>query len=413
MTEGNDSRSIAGSGTEPAQTPPSILIVEDESIVASDIKETLVSFGYPVKGTKRSGETALEAIALDRPDLVLMDIHLAGKLDGVETAVEIQKRFSIPVIYLTAFADKDLLERARLTGPYGYILKPFEERELHSVIEMAWFKYGMDKKLQESEERLRQLNEELEKRVAERTASLQEQVLFLQQLIDTIPAPVYYKDAMGQYLGCNTAFETYTGIVKRDIIGKPDTSFLPSDMAVLSGAKDQELVSRRGIQVYQAKFPHADHTYRDVIFKKATFKDHAGEIAGIIGVMIDISDRISGEAALKESEERFAAVTEDISEIVYRITPNHTCTFANRAFLTTFKRKAGETVGFVFSPPVHADDAPRLRDYLLSLTREKPVGKITYRVIMPDSTHLNLQWTIRAFFDVDGQVREYQFTGKK
>jgi PAS domain-containing protein len=109
--------------------------------------------------------------------------------------------------------------------------------------------------------------------VAARTVSLGQQLQFLQQLIDTIPTPVYYKDAKGEYLGCNNAFEVYTGIPNREIVRKTDTTLFPSDMAVLSAEKDSQLMSRRGIQVYQAKFPHADQQYRDVIFKKATFGD--------------------------------------------------------------------------------------------------------------------------------------------
>jgi len=176
-----------------------VFIVEDEAIVADDIAESLRSFGYSVAGTAYSGETAVEKIAQARPDLVLMDIHLAGSMDGVETAAQIHTTSDVPIIYLTAYADRTLLERAKLTQPYGYIIKPYDERELQSVIEMACYKYGMDKKLKISEDRLRTLNEELEERVAARTISLQQQLEFLQQLIDTIPAPVYYKDAEGRY----------------------------------------------------------------------------------------------------------------------------------------------------------------------------------------------------------------------
>ena len=121
-----------------------IFIVEDESIVANDIKETLISLGYDVLGIAKSGEIALKEIREKRPDLILMDIHLAGKMDGVEVSAIIHARCSIPVIYLTAYADRLLLERAKVTEPYGYILKPYDERELHSVIEMALYKHQIE-----------------------------------------------------------------------------------------------------------------------------------------------------------------------------------------------------------------------------------------------------------------------------
>ncbi|MDO9549906.1 MAG: response regulator [Methanoregula sp.] len=388
-----------------------IFVVEDEVIVADDITEALKNLGYQVAGTARSGEQAIEKIAETKPDLVLMDIHLAGKLDGIQTAEEIHRLSDIPVIYLTAYADKALLDRAKLTGPYGYIIKPYDERELQSVIEMSCYKYGVDIKLKISEERLQILNDELESRIAARTATLKEQVDFLQQLIDTIPAPLYYKDIKGEYLGCNNAFEAYTGIPKREMIKKTDAALFSSEMAVLSVEKDSQLMTRRGIQVYQIKFPHADHQQRDVIFKKATFNDANGNIAGFIGVMIDITDRIHAEDALRESEQRLKSIADDLMELVYRSSPDRTCVYANTAFLRFFNRQEKETIGFLFSPVPHPDDAPRVLKHLAALSKEKPVAPITYRVILADGAVRNLYWNTRAFFDSNGQVKEYQFIG--
>jgi len=126
---------------------PAVFIVEDEAIVANDIKETLKSLGYTVPGIAKSGEIALEKIKETQPNLVLMDIHLAGKMDGIATAGMVKAQSDIPVIYLTAFADQELLERAKITEPYGYILKPYDERELHSVIKMALYKHTIDKEI--------------------------------------------------------------------------------------------------------------------------------------------------------------------------------------------------------------------------------------------------------------------------
>ena len=388
-----------------------IFIVEDEVIVADDIAETLKGLGYDVAGTAKYGETAIRDVAELKPDLVLMDIHLAGKMDGVQAAGEIHKTSDVPVIYLTAYADRALLDRAKLTEPYGYLVKPYEERQLQSIIEMARYKHALDKKLKISEVRLQKLNDELEERVIARTASLRQQLEFLQQLIDTIPAPVYYKNTAGEYLGCNNAFETYTGIPKRGMIKKTDASLFSSDMAVLSGEKDSQLMSRRGIQVYQAKFPHADSHFRDVIFKKATFDDPDGNIAGFIGVMIDITDRIHAEEALRESEQRLQAIVEDQTELVYRSSPDRTCVFANNAFLRFFNRNAKDTIGYLFTPPVHPDDVKQVHQHLAGLSYENPAGPIAYRVILPDGSIRNLHWNTRAFFDGNGQVREYQFTG--
>ncbi len=143
----------------------SVLIVEDEAVVAMDIKKTLKSLGYHVPCIAFSGEQAVEMARREKPGLVLMDILLRGKMDGIQAAEEIRKDLSIPVIYLTAYADKEKLQRAKATQPFGYILKPFESRELHAAIEIALCRREAGKALERA-------NFELEKRVERRTVEL-------------------------------------------------------------------------------------------------------------------------------------------------------------------------------------------------------------------------------------------------
>ena len=130
-----------------------VLIVEDETIVALDIQDRLSELGYQVTGIADRGDAALALTAADRPDLVLMDIQLKGGMDGIATAEAIRKRFRIPVIYLTAFSDGNTLQRAKITEPFGYIIKPFEDREIQSTIEMALYKHGAEERLRQSERR--------------------------------------------------------------------------------------------------------------------------------------------------------------------------------------------------------------------------------------------------------------------
>ena len=129
-----------------------ILVVEDEAIVAKDVQSRLEGLGYAVPAIASSGEQAVRKAAETQPDLVLMDIRLKGEMDGVEAAGQVRDRFDIPVVYVTAYADDATLQRAKITQPFGYILKPFESRELHSAIEMALYKHAMETKLKESEQ---------------------------------------------------------------------------------------------------------------------------------------------------------------------------------------------------------------------------------------------------------------------
>jgi CheY-like chemotaxis protein len=132
-----------------------ILIVEDESVVAKDIQTRLKGLGYAVSAIASSGEVAIQKAAGTHPDLVLMDIVLKGDVDGIEAASQIRSRLNIPVLYLTAYTDEKTLERAKITEPFVYIIKPFQERELHSNIEMALFKHKVERERKEMEEALR------------------------------------------------------------------------------------------------------------------------------------------------------------------------------------------------------------------------------------------------------------------
>jgi PAS domain S-box-containing protein len=136
-----------------------ILVVEDESIVALDIQDRLEALGYEVPATVGTGEQAIQQAGSLRPDLVLMDIQLHGAMDGVEAADRIRELYQIPVIYLTANADHPTVQRAKVTEPFGFVIKPFDERELHTTIEVGLYKHLTQQKLQESEERYRLLVE--------------------------------------------------------------------------------------------------------------------------------------------------------------------------------------------------------------------------------------------------------------
>ncbi|MBT4504152.1 MAG: response regulator [Gemmatimonadetes bacterium] len=142
-----------------------ILVVEDESIVGLDIKSRLQRLGHQVPDVVASGEQAIIQAEALLPELILMDIMLQGEMNGLEAADIIRERLDIPVIFLTAYSDESTLERAKEAGPYGYVLKPFKDRELYTTIELGLVKH-------QNERRLRQAHDQLETRIQERTAEL-------------------------------------------------------------------------------------------------------------------------------------------------------------------------------------------------------------------------------------------------
>ena len=134
-------------------TKASVLIAEDEFIIARNLKVKLVGLNYKITDIVSSGEQAIKIAGEKRPDIVLMDLKLMGKIDGIEAAKEIRKKFGIPVIYLTAYDNPNIFDRAKVSEPFGYLVKPFEKNELIANIEMALYKSEMERKLKESEER--------------------------------------------------------------------------------------------------------------------------------------------------------------------------------------------------------------------------------------------------------------------
>ncbi|MCX5641664.1 MAG: diguanylate cyclase [Candidatus Omnitrophica bacterium] len=172
-----------------------IQIVEDDSITAQYIKKSLETYGYEVLPTVRYAEEAVNAASEKNPDLFLMDINLGGKKDGIDAAAEIYRLFGIPVIYLTAFYDSTILERAKTTGAYGYIIKPVDVKTLSVVVEIAFSKYKLEKELNENRR-------------------------WLDTILGSIGEAVITTDAQGCIKFLNPVAETFTGWKQPEALGR-------------------------------------------------------------------------------------------------------------------------------------------------------------------------------------------------
>lgn len=180
-----------------------ILIVEDENLVAKDIQSTLKSIGYQVTAMVNSGDKAIQEVEENRPDLVLMDIKLRGKMTGIEAAKELKDRFSMPVIFLTAYADDNLLNKAKITEPYGYILKPYQPKELQTTIEMALYKYEKDEEVKKERDLYHSLieNKESKDSIFVRADYRLNKINF---------DDIFYVEALKDYVVINTSDNSYT-----------------------------------------------------------------------------------------------------------------------------------------------------------------------------------------------------------
>ncbi len=205
----------------------SILIVEDEAIIAADLVLKLRRLGYHVSGTTDTGEQAVDLIRQQAPDLVLMDIRLAGALDGIETARAIRSVCDVPVVYLTAHSDEATLERAGQTEPFGFIAKPFNERDLHIHIKMALYKHAAEQRLRECKERLKQLNVTLEQQMLQRGTELERTNRSLLVILDSSPNALVMADAAGRIVMVNSMAERVFGYTREEMVGQKVEMLVP------------------------------------------------------------------------------------------------------------------------------------------------------------------------------------------
>lgn len=180
-----------------------ILIVEDESIVAKDIQHSLKKLGYTVVGICSTGEDAIRTAEELKPDLVLMDIMLKGDMSGIEAAAQIREKYNLPVIYLTAYADESTLSKAKVSEPYGYIIKPFKEIDLHTSIEMAIYKHEKETDVKKERDFLYSIVENKESK----------DIIFVKsnsRLVKVKTTDIYFVEALKDYVVINTANARYT-----------------------------------------------------------------------------------------------------------------------------------------------------------------------------------------------------------
>ncbi|WP_051261829.1 HD domain-containing phosphohydrolase [Desulfovibrio inopinatus] len=264
---------------ELGHTKRRILLVEDEVIVSLDIKNRLTSLGYDVVGLATEGQQAVEMTMSLKPDLVLMDIMLDGEMDGIDTACELRNNIDIPVVYLTAFTDDVTLHRAKISEPFGYIIKPFEDRELHTTIEMAIYKHRLESRLLQNER-------------------------WLSTTLRSIGEAVVATDTSGRIQFINPMAEKLLGWNQVDAFEKNLTDvFNVSD-------KNGQLETQEVLNVARGETPSSRSELKlnvrgsgsiPVELNVSPIIDPKNQFMGIVLVFRDITKRKNAEAALRRS----------------------------------------------------------------------------------------------------------------
>ncbi|MFZ3166681.1 MAG: PAS domain S-box protein [Candidatus Methanoperedens sp.] len=362
-----------------------ILIVEDEGIEALSLQHSLISMGYTVTDIVSTGEEAVIKAEEMRPDLVLMDIMLQGEIDGVTAAEQIHVRFNIPVIFITAYADEDTLQRAKMTEPYGYLVKPFQERELHISVDMAIYKHKMERKLKESEE-------------------------WLATTLRSIGEAVITADKDGLITFMNPAAEGLTGWKPKEVINKKLTDVfkiinrdtrLPIENPVTR-------VLSEGITARLASHTILIRNGTEILIddSAAPIKDDKGDNIGVVLVFRDITEHNRAEEKLMESEETFRTLVSASPDAVTTADLEGKVTFASEQTARLFGFASPEEVigksVFEFIAP---EDQERALENLKKTLSEGFVKNLEYSFLRKDGSRFIGELNAALIKDAKGRPK--------
>jgi diguanylate cyclase (GGDEF)-like protein/PAS domain S-box-containing protein len=350
-----------------------ILIVEDEYTVALDIQSSLERNGFSVAGQADRGERATKMVSELHPDLVLMDIGLKGPMDGIETAIEIKRRFNLPVIFLTAYGNPSVIERARLAEPFGYIFKPFEERELISNVKMALYKHEMEKKLRESENKFR-------------------------SVIEHSSDGIVLADKQGNVIEWNTAAEQISGLKRSEVIGQPLSHvilrMLPQEQrtiafqeALQSGwnkVTENEYAGDLD-QLRETEIETPQGIRRVVQTSGFAINTAQGTIAGAI--MRDVTERKQAQQAIIDSEKRFRSLIENGRDNISLLSADGSLLWESPSVMHTLGYVPNRYVGHSIFELMHPDDIECTRNLFLQLAQEPGSSQEgTFRLLRGDAS---------------------------
>ena len=307
-----------------------VLIVEDERNIAEDIKMSLWNLGYEVLGVVSNGYDAIQKVSELVPDLVLMDIELDGDMNGMEATAIIKRSLDIPVIYITSHVDQQTIDSAKMTEPIGYLIKPFEERELNVTLEMAMYKFEMNKILKESESKYRTLVETIDEGIG--TVDQNENITYI-----------------------NRAGAQIFGDTKEVLIGKNLKDYMTEDtfQTILKQTTHRKN-GRSG--KYEVKIRQPNGNIRYVVLT-ATPKIENNEYQGAFGILSDITETKLAEQKLKKTELRLTTIFNNVPNIVlYEKGEYRNFVSKNVEKLTGFSAEAMMAGEPKFSSLIHPED---------------------------------------------------------
>ncbi len=345
-----------------------IFIVEDDAVVAEDLRDILRALGYKVPGIASSGPEAVEESGKVKPDLVLMDILLEGEMDGIQAAEEIRKTLSIPVIYLTAYADREKLERAKATRPFGFIVKPFDTRELQGAIETALCRHKAEEALKESER-------------------------FSASLLENAPNPIMVINPDTSIRYVNSSLEALTGYSSGELIGTH------APYPWFTGESDNKLLKQylekagRGIE---RAFKNRREERFWVSMNCSPVK-HGGEVKYYLSSWVDITERKLLEMRLSSERNMLRAIISALGQGICIVNRDYGIEWQNDHLSMRFGHREGEKC---FSALLGLDLPCDLCNMRHAIDHGKAAG---FETVARDGRCYEV--TLSRFTDIDGSAK--------
>ncbi len=331
-------------------TPPRVLIVEDEGVIAMRLERLLARLDYEVVGMASNGRQAIREAMKKQPDLILMDIKLSGGLDGIETATKIRAHLDTPIVYLSAHPEQMITDEVKCTRPSGFLSKPVRDQELLATIEMALYKHRMEAKLRESERRFRSVFEQASAGIA--IVIPNDQIVDVNEKMCSILG--YTREEL---LAQNIRDITYPEDLERESCYVQE---------VLAGKRDEFNIEKRF--VHKEGYP----VWADV--SSNVVRDENGRIQFVIGVVVDITERKRVEEALRKNEALFKGLTDNSFDIMNILDADGAVVYESYATKRILGYDAGGRVGKSAFEYVHPDDLENVREQFKRLL-ETPSGQ--------------------------------------
>ncbi|EFK06227.1 PAS domain S-box protein [delta proteobacterium NaphS2] len=300
---------------------PKIMIVDDDVITVTELIEALRSSRYEIGATAESGDEAVKMAKKTHPDLVLMDIVMPGKIDGIEAATRIRTDLNIPVIFLTGYSEEEFIDRAKSARSYGYLLKPFSDAQVSSAIEIALYNFGLEKSLKEA-------HDKLEKVVEERTADLEKTFNQMSALINASSDAAQLLDKNGNIITANKISAKRLKAPLKELLGKCVYDYLPPEVTKKRKGKVEQVIKTGKPSRFEDKMGRL--VLQNTMYPVMNTK---GKVTQLAVYSRDVTQEKRNVAALKKREKELKARTRSLEE-------------ANTAFSILLRRREEDRTNF-------------------------------------------------------------------